>query len=499
MSDLDGCQMTDAHDIPLEAKVFAFLFQSIEAKRRGNLPAANKMIEIALRLTDGMPADEADVLRALGLCSRTLLRKKEDRPDDAAKEREEAMVLVDRVTKADLPQKKIVPELMSALLMDLHEYRRAIPFYERAVQQGLEANEPIGVADMLSREGHCYSYCGLKDQAAIPLRAALKILRDYPEEPSLTEVLIGLGNALRKSSPSEAEELYKEVADIHVAKAHLESASVAWNNLGALYGEQGRNSEALDYYKRALEIREKSPGISPIRVATLLNNIANCHRRSRDFEEALRLIDRAIGMLNSENTPKIASAYGSKGQIFHDAGNDAEAVDWLQRSYAERQKQPNPDYELIIENLGYEITSLRHLGRTDDAAEAERRMASAREAMRAFPNASVDVSTLTAEPGGAVLVELAFGPRPGGRYGKRDAEVVLEQIFSILSEAKLGESGGRVLTPESITLIFYGENAQAMFEAMEQFLSDHLIFAGAVVSIRQGKSVRQVVIPTIVN
>jgi hypothetical protein len=38
-----------------------------------------------------------------------------------------------------------------------------------------------------------------------------------------------------------------------------------------------------------------------------------------------------------------------------------------------------------------------------------------------------------------------------------------------------------------------------MFDAMKQFLSDHLIFAGAVVSIRQGKNVRQVVIPTIVN
>ena len=38
-----------------------------------------------------------------------------------------------------------------------------------------------------------------------------------------------------------------------------------------------------------------------------------------------------------------------------------------------------------------------------------------------------------------------------------------------------------------------------MFEAMEQFLSDHVIFNGAVVSIRQGKNVRQVVMPTIAN
>jgi tetratricopeptide (TPR) repeat protein len=491
--------MTAAYEIPLEAKVFAFLFQGIEAQHRGNFSAANKLIEIALRLTDEMPVDEADGFRALGRCSLTLLREKENRPDDAANERQEAMAVVDRVSNADLPQKNLYPELMSALLMDLHEYRRAIPFCEGAVQNKLEMNEPIGVAHMLSREGHCYSYCGLKDQAAIPLRAALKILRDYPQEPTLNEVLIGLGNALRKSSPGEAEELYKEAADIHLAKAHLESATAAWVNLGVLYAEQGRNSEALDYYRRALEVREKSPGTSPIRVAMLLNNIANCHRRTRDFEQALQLIDRAIEMLNKENNPKVASAYGSKGQILQDAGNDAEAVEWLRRSYAERQKQPNPDYELIIENLGYEITSLNHLGRAEDAAEAEARMASARETMKAFPSASVDVSALTAEPAGAVLIELAFGPRPGSRYGTRDAEAVLEQIFTILSAAKLGNTGSRVVTPESITLILYGENAQAMFEAMEQFLSDHLIFAGAVVSIRQGKNVRQVVVPSIVN
>ena len=499
MSKPDECEMTDIHKTTLETKVFAFLIQSIEAKRRGNLTAANKFIEIALRLAAQMPASEADRFRALGLCSLTLLRQKEDRSEDAAKAREEAMALVDRISKPDHAQTEHFTGLMSALLMDLHEYRRAIPFCEGAVQHSLEANDPLQVADMLTREGRCYANCGLRDQAAIPLRAALKILRDYPQEPSLTVVLIGLGNALRKSSPTEAEELYKEVADIYAAKAHLESATVAWVNLGVLYAEQGRNSEALVYYQMALDVREKSPGASQISVAMLLNNIANCHRRSRNFEEASRLINRALEMLQSENTPKIASAYGSKGQICHDAGNDAEAVEWLRKSYAERQKQPSPDYELILENLGYEIASLNRLGRTDDATEAEARRSMAREAMSAIPTANVNVSALTAEPAGAVLIELAFGPRSQGRYGTRDAEAVLEQIVAILSVTNLGESGGRVVTPESITLLFYGENAQAMFDAMQQFLTDHLIFAGAVVSIRQGKEVRQNVVPAIVN
>jgi tetratricopeptide (TPR) repeat protein len=308
--------MTAAPEIPLKAKVFAFIFQSIEAQHRGNLPAANKLIDVAIRLADGMPVDEADAFRALARCSLAILRKKENRLKDAAKEQEEAMVLVDGVSKGDLPPEEPFPELMSALLMDLHEYRRAIPFCERAVQHKLESNNPIEVALKLSRSGHCYSYCGLKDQAAIPLRAALKILRNYPREPSLNEVLIGLGNALRKSSPSEAEKLYKEAADIQVAKAHLESATAAWVNLGVLYAEQGRNSEALDYYQKALEVRQKSAGTSPIQIAMLLNNIANCHRRSCNFDDALRLIDHASRCSNRRTLRRSHLPTDRKGKFF---------------------------------------------------------------------------------------------------------------------------------------------------------------------------------------
>lgn len=409
------------------------------------------------------------------------------------------MALVDVVSKSDLRQKDFFPELMSSLLMDLKEYRHAIPFCDRSMELALEQNDPLNVAEMLSREGHCYSYCGLNDEAAIPFRASLKILRNYPDEPRLTTVLIGLGNALRKSLPREAEAVWKEAAEIYAAKAHLESATPAWSNLGILCSEQGRFEEALGYFRRALEVREKSAGTPPTRVALLLNNIANCHRRKGDFVEALELIDRAIGILEGQKSVKIAAAYGTKGQILQDSGIDAEAVEWLRRSYNERKKQPNTDYETMIENIGYEIASLKRMGRQEDVAEAEARILSARAAMNDFPKAKVDVSSLTAEPAGAVLIEFAFGRKTGGRYGLRDAEAVLEQIFAILSAKALGESGSKVAIPESITLIFYGPDAEAMYKAMEQFLLDHLIFAGAVVTIRQGSNIRRQVVPGTVN
>src|ERR1700760_1166558 len=53
------------------------------------------------------------------------------------------------------------------------------PFCERAIQLVLEREqgEPTAVAELLAREGRCYAQSGLKDHAAIPLRAALKTVQ----------------------------------------------------------------------------------------------------------------------------------------------------------------------------------------------------------------------------------------------------------------------------------------------------------------------------------
>jgi tetratricopeptide (TPR) repeat protein len=227
-----------------------------------------------------------------------------------------------------------------------------------------------------------------------------------------------------------------------------------------------------------------------------LNNIANVHRRTGDFAEALRVIDRAIEMLETQKSPKVASAYGSKGQILHDACNDAEAVEWLRKSYTERQKQPSPDYALVLENLGYEITSLQRLGRIEEVAGAEVRISSVMNSMSAFPVPQVNVSSLAAEPIGAVFIELAYGGNPKARYSVRDAKAVAEYAYALIRAKGLAKNGRCVVIPESITLAYYGENAEAMYSVVKGYVSDHLIFGGAIVSIRQGESLRQVMVPT---
>jgi Tfp pilus assembly protein PilF len=273
----------------------------------------------------------------------------------------------------------------AGFLMTRKQYRLAIPYCEQAIQLLSEQNEPLALADMLWRAGNCYNRIGLRGHAAVPLRAALKILRDYPDDPHLPSVLLDLGNAVRKSDPGEAERCYQEAADLHLAMKHPESATQAWVNLGVMCSEQGRLEESLAHYENALKVREKFLSTSPFRMGVLLNNMANCYRRMGDFAEAHKLADRAAKLLAAEGGSALASAFGTRGLIYLDAGNDAEAVQWLQESYAERKKMPSPDFEAIAENLEKEIAALKRMHKWQEAKLAEERLALARAAMKEIP------------------------------------------------------------------------------------------------------------------
>ncbi len=471
--------------------------QGMAELRRGNLESSTKLFGIALHTTQSMAREDAQSLFPLALCHLCLLRLRQGNSDETKRLRNMAMPLVETISA---PMESVIyHHLMADVLVELQEYRRAIPFWEQALQLGLELNKPVAMADILSRAGRCYAMCGLKEHAAILLRASLKIFRDYPGDPRIPSLLISLGNALRKSSPAEAESFYKEAAEIHVAKAQLESATTAWVNLGIICSEQGRHEESLAYYEKALHVRERTPSTPANRIGILLNNMANCYRRMKKFDEALRLVDRATGILGASADLEMASAYGTRGLILQDDERDAEAVEWLQRSFAEREKAPSPNLDSLADNLEYQLTSLRRLGRLDEVAAAEARLASVRAAKKDVPQADVDLSGLTAEAGGAVLIELGLGSRTGGKYGLRDVDLVQQQLSEIVQRHDVGSFGGRVTIPESVTMILYGPDAEALFLAVERFLLDHSICDGAVVTIRQGTQLREVVLPCTLN
>jgi tetratricopeptide (TPR) repeat protein len=462
----------------------------------GNLGKAELLFRTASEHVRQMPPGLSFDYALLVQCHVSVLRQRLGQVEESRKLRESAMKMLDE--NQDRLERVGFQDQMARVLIQLREYRRAIPFCERAIEHEREGNDPTAIAGMLARAAQCYGLMGLMDHSAIPARAALKILRDYPGDPRLPDVLVTLGNALRKTLPDEAESLYREAAEMHQAKAHLESATTAWNNLGALCSEEGRHAEALEYYEKALKVREKIPSTPLARIGSLLNNIANCHRRMGNFAKAHELLDRAIQLLKLESQSGVsglASAYGTRALVLRDQHRDGEAVEFFQKSYAERKNTPSPNLESMKENLEEEIAALKRLGRREDAVLAEGRLAQVSAMKSEIPNVDRDLSLHISEAKGSVLLEIAYGARPGTRYGSKDMARLAVELAEAAKRRHAGFCGGTVTIPESTTLMFYGEDAEALFHAMQPILSNEGICEGAMVTIRQGKEVKELVVP----
>jgi tetratricopeptide (TPR) repeat protein len=363
-------------------KFFALVARGSVKLSEGDFKPADALFRVALALAQSAPPELARDLTPLALCHLSLLRQRQGSTDESQRLREQATAALD--SHAPSLQTAFFQFLMADVLMELGEYRRAIPFFEQAIGMEREFNDPVVTADLLRRAGACYDHSGLKDHAAVPLRAAVKIFRNYPGDPRLASALLTLGNALRKSAPAEAEACYRESADWHVAKAQLLSASPAWSNLGIICSEQGRHAEALDLYEKVLRVREQSPGTPPDRLAAVLNNIACCYRRMGRFAEAHASVDRAIELAKPGGS-YLASAYGTRGEIFRDEGRDAEAVDWLRVAYEEHRKQPSPNLKTIADTLEDQIAALKRLGRLEEVATAEEKLGRCAQPWRPFP------------------------------------------------------------------------------------------------------------------
>lgn len=482
-------------------KCLAIIHQGLREMERSNLAIAEQLFAGALAVAHTLPPEDAVCCFPLVTAALCLLRTRQGNPDEAKKLRGVVMLTLD---KAVTPVEDLIfPQLMANVLNDLHEYQRAIPYYEQAAQSLAERDDPLNVARNLLNAGKCYCRSGLHDHAAVPLRAAVRIYREHPGDPYLTDALLNLGIALAKNSPAEAEAAYQEAAAIHEAKLQLESAAPAWVNLGILCSRQDRHAESLAWYQKALRVREQSPGTPPERLGSLLNNMANCHRRAGNFAQAHQALDRALTLLGPEHGSLLASAYGTRGLIFSDEQRDTEAVEWLERAIAQHQKMPSPNLESIAINLEAEAVSLRRLQRLEAAAAVDARLAATRAAQQA-PKTTIDLSGLdrvdlserTSRSSGAVLIELNWSTRPGSRFTAQDAANFAERLSAAAEADDTGFYAGRVSIPESTTLMFYGEDAEALYRALRPVLDDYLIAEGARIAIRQGSQFREVSLPS---
>jgi tetratricopeptide (TPR) repeat protein len=473
---------------------FGLISYALTESQQGRFDRANRALALALINARGMPAEFLTDFRAAHIYGILAIQSRQKRENIPPDKRARAAELLHQssVCDSDSPYQ----ELMFRLLVEMGEHRRAIPFGERAMAL-VETGKSHSIGDWLSKIGQCYARLGLRDHAAIAYRASVRIFRDEPADPRLPVALLALGNAVRKSSPPEAEALYLEAAALWESKGHLESATAAWMNLGIMYSDQRRFEEAIEYYERVRRVRESSAGTPRARIGVLYNNLANCYRKMDRFADAYHAVDRATeilsepGVIAPHDPNWLASCLGTRGLILRDEGRDAESIEWFRRARAAFEEHPTPNLENVIEELAHEENALARLNRIDEVRVVQERTRSVRAAAAETPLPSHDGDPPIPRFEGALFVELDRGIRD-----PRYTEIVElgSRLYEILKEQCLGDWYSLIRIPESSTLIYYGADAEAMYRAIEAALRSDSRCAGAQVTIRQSGQQREVIV-----
>src|ERR1700733_2586363 len=132
---------------PVE-KCLAFIVHGADALKDGNFTKAEVAFRLALAVPTSAPSEQGRDLVPLVLLKMTRLRQKQNREDDARQLREQAIAHLEK-NPPSLPN-AFFHFSTANVLMDLCEYRRAIPFWEQAILLD-DLKDPIDMAHMLAR------------------------------------------------------------------------------------------------------------------------------------------------------------------------------------------------------------------------------------------------------------------------------------------------------------------------------------------------------------
>lgn len=431
-------------------------------------------------------------LRVIALSHLSRLQQRLQQTGESERTRQEAISNFDQIRESG--NRPNIQDRLADVLVEFKEYRRAIRPCEQAIN--LSGGNSATLANRLWRAGRTYLRSGLKQHAEEPLRQAAEFYRANEGDPRMPLILNDLGSALRESNPAEAERCYREVAAIWENKGEYGEATIAWVNLGVLCGEKERLDESLQWYEKARRVRQPDATTPRARLGTLANNIANLHRRMKNFELAVREVEDAIVLLDGD--PVLAEAYGTYGLILRDQGLDEASLDWFRRSRAEHARRPSPNVNHLSKALANEAAALARLGRAQEASALEKQLAELRGHLPPVPKRQVaPVAKLVNRPdnaAGELLIELDGIHLPESVYRDWDVATLENRLEEILESGERGELDGHETGPENTTLFLYGADAEALFRTVEPVLQNYPLCRGARVTIRQHDQERRIVL-----
>ncbi|CAF1072341.1 unnamed protein product [Rotaria sp. Silwood1] len=163
-----------------------------------------------------------------------------------------------------------------------------------------------------------------------------------------------------KGNYTEALEFYQKSLEIRekcLPSNHPDLAAT-YNGIGLIHDNMGEYAKALEFYQKSLDIQQTSISSNQPKLAETYNNIGAVYLHLGDIWKALEFYQNSLEISPTylpPNHPDMASIYNNIAQVYHRIQEYPKALEFYQKSLEIRQKslpENHPDLAILYTNIG---------------------------------------------------------------------------------------------------------------------------------------------------
>jgi tetratricopeptide (TPR) repeat protein len=124
----------------------------------------------------------------------------------------------------------------------------------------------------------------------------------------------------------------------------------SYNNIGLVYSDMGECSKPLSYYRKALQIQQEILPTNHPDLAISFTNIGSMYVDTGEYSKALTFYEKAVEIQQKvlpSNHPDLATAYNNIGIVYETIGQYSSALSFNNKSLEIRQKTLPPNHPLL--------------------------------------------------------------------------------------------------------------------------------------------------------
>ena len=147
-----------------------------------------------------------------------------------------------------------------------------------------------------------------------------------------------------------------EIKERTLSKNHPDLATY-YNNIALVYNNMGEYSKALEYYEKDIEITKIALPKNHPDLATSYNNIALVYKNMSEYSKALEYYEKShkiCEMALPKNLPNLAISYNNIALVYNDMGEYSKALEYYERSIEIRKitlPKNHPELAISYNNI----------------------------------------------------------------------------------------------------------------------------------------------------